>query len=144
MGKTAYKVAVAGVSIVIAPDLTKTDAPDWVEGQDVVVGDYVKNPANGMTYWAVTAGYSTVIPAHLHGIEVVEDIDWMALPNNREMIISSDEAGNCYATKGGLAIIGEGMRFDGYRPAWDLEKYSGPVSAIADGSVTLAIEFTAG
>jgi hypothetical protein len=136
--KHTYKIDVAGVSTVIAPDLGVNDAPDFAVGA-VLQGDYVRG-TNGFIYWAVNAGTAVTSPTHKHGIETVDGIQWLLLPNARHLIISADESGNAFLAKNNTAILNEGVRLDAYRPIWDLDMFIGSVSAISDTSVTLAIE----
>lgn len=140
--KTTYKIAVGGTSIVVAPDLGVTGVADFAAGA-VAQGDYVKG-TNGFTYWAINGGTATVSPTHKNGVELVDDIEWLLVGHSRHLIISADEAGNCYCSKNSEAVIGEGMRMDGYRPAWDLGSHVGSINAISDGGVTLSIQHSQG
>lgn len=145
MGKMSYSIEVTGTSSVIVPDINAIGTP-FEAGTPFVTGDYIEY--NGTTYWAMYSSTMESEPEHTRGIAPVTGTaegPWMALPRVRKVVISCDEDNAVFATKGGTAIAGEGMKMDGYRPAWDLGIYSGTIAAITDGvTATLAIEFTAG
>lgn len=132
MPKMTYKVTVGSSSTVIAPDLNKQGVADFVAGA-VVAGDYSYNPANEMRYWAVTAGTSVSAPTHTLGAETVDGIEWLALNQARNLVISADPSNPIFLAKDSIATGNEGIYFDGSK-ARDYDNYMGKVTGIAETS----------
>ncbi len=135
----SYSIDVGTTSVVIAPDISRnmntTDA--WTAGA-VAQGDYVLS--DGRVYWAASAGTSVTAPKHRYGTGTHDGINWVLITNVRDMVISADEDVAVTANKGDSAVLGEGLKLDLFRPAWELGNYTGAISAIsASGTATIQV-----
>ena len=130
----SYSKTVTTSSALIAPSLN-TKGADFAAGA-VLAGAYAYNPANDTTYWAITAGTAVTAPTHTRGVDTVDSIDWLAVNDNRYMIVSVHGGSEVTLGRDSEPTIDEGIFV--YAP-YDMGTYPGEVYAISAGSVVVGV-----
>lgn len=144
-----YTVEVGTTSTVIVPMASPPSNIQtvWSNGLVVAQGDYVVNTnAPTRTYWAVTAGTSTVMPTHAYFTATGADaIEWLYIPNNnasrKNSIIFADINTTTYYSDVEATATTACSILDAVRPARSFPRHKGDVKAVVEaGTATIAVE----